>query len=267
MDRQKLLRILSFMIVTLLVVSVALNAFAKYDTIPYGEQSDRVRTMQSALKKKGYYRGSVDGKFGPSTKSAVYRYQASIGLKADGKPGDRTLTALLDGGSTAINTTKNSEKNAFVPKDPRSLYYGCTGPRVTNLQRALAAAGYFKGTVDGKYGDMTELAVRKFQTKRGLHVDGVVGRKTLASLNKAQSKVRLGTAFVLAIGSKGSEVKALQAKLVREGYDVWITGTMDKHGYFGEATKEMVLAWQENTGKSMTGTVKEKDYNAYVLGL
>lgn len=266
MERQKRLRILSFMVMMLLVLSVAISAFAKYETIPFGEQSNRVRQMQIALKQKGYYKGSVDGKFGAETKKAVSRYQNSIGLKADGKPGDRTLTALLEGGSKAINTTNNSEKNAFVPKDPRSLYYGCTGPRVVNLQRALAAAGYFKGTADGKYGDMTELAVRKFQAKRGLHADGIVGRKTLASLNKAQNKVRVGSAFVLAIGSRGEEVKALQAKLINKGFDVFITGTKDKKGYFGQSTKEMVLGWQEATGRAMTGTVKEADYNTLILG-
>lgn len=265
MDRQKLLRILSFMAAMLLVLSVALSALAKYQTIPFGEQSDRVRQLQNALKKKGHFKGSVDGKFGPETRKAVYRYQSSIGLKADGKPGDRTLTALLNGGSKAINTMGNAQKKSFIPQDPRSLYYGCTGARVTNLQRALAAAGYFKGAIDGKYGDMTELAVRKFQTKRGLHVDGVAGRKTLASLNKAQKKVRLGTTFLLAVGSRGNEVRSLQSKLHGLGYGSAITSPPDSAGYYGAATREMVLAWQGATGASRTGTVKESAYNALIL--
>lgn len=265
MNRQKLLRTLCFMLALILASSVALTAWAKYETIPFGEQSDRVRSMQNALRKAGYYKGSVDGKFGQATRSAVYRYQRDIGLKADGKPGHRTLTALWDGGSAALNTMKNKEKSSFVPKDPRSLYYGCTGARVTNLQRALAAAGYFKGAIDGKYGDMTELAVRKFQTKRGLHVDGVVGRKTLASLNRAQKKVRLGTAFLLAVGSRGKEVSSLQNKLNTMGYGAAITSPPDSDGYYGAATREMVLAWQHATGVPRTGTVKESVYNALIL--
>ena len=265
MDRQKLLRLLSFMLALILVSSIALTALAKYETIPFGEQSDRVRSLQKALKKAGYYKDSVDGKFGQGTRSAVYRYQRDLGLKADGKPGDRTLTALLEGKS-AINNMGNSEKKTFVPKDPKSLYYGCTGPRVSNLQRALAAAGYFKGPIDGKYGDMTELAVRKFQTKRGLHVDGVVGRKTLASLNQAQKKVRLGTGFLLAVGSRGDEVKYLQSKLKSLGYESAATSPADKNGYFGPATQEMVKAWQKATGASQTGTVKESVYNSFVAG-
>lgn len=265
MNRQTLLRALCFALALLLASGAALTALAKYQTIPYGEQSDRVRSMQSALKKAGYYKDSVDGKFGQATRSAVYRYQKGIGLKADGKPGDRTLTALLDGGSSAINTMEDAEKKAFVPKDPRSLYYGCTGPRVSDLQRALAATGHFKGKIDGKYGDMTELAVRKFQTKRGLHVDGVVGRKTLTSLNKAQKKVRLSAQFLLALGSRGAEVKALQVKLRALGYDSAMTSPGDSAGYFGPATREMVKAWQLATGVSQTGTVKESAYNALVL--
>lgn len=265
MNRQKLLRVLSFLLALALISGVALTALAKHETIPYGEQSDRVRSMQNALKKAGYYKDSVDGKFGQATRSAIYRYQTAIGLKADGKPGDRTLTALLDGGSAAINTMGDSEKKAFVPKDPRSLYYGCTGPRVASLQRALAAAGYFKGKIDGQYGDMTELAVRKFQTKRGLHVDGVVGQKTLQSLNKVQKKVRLGTQFVLAVGSRGREVDVLQAKLSALGYGSAPSTPVDTAGSFGPATQEMVKAWQAAIGAAQTGTVKESAYNALVL--
>ncbi len=50
------------------------------------------------------------------------------------------------------------------------------------IQRALAAAGYYKGTVDGKEGRQTKKAIREFQSANGLRPDGVVGRKTAEAL-------------------------------------------------------------------------------------
>ena len=73
------------------------------------ELRTQVSTLQRNLKSKGYYKGKIDGKFGQKTRSAVYRYQKAIGLTADGKPGNKTLTALYDGIS-ALNTIDGKKK-------------------------------------------------------------------------------------------------------------------------------------------------------------
>ena len=57
-----------------------------------------------------------------------------------------------------------------------------TGALVRDVQRALAAAGFDPGPVDGDYGGQTAAAVRAFQMKKGLAVDGEVGRQTAAAL-------------------------------------------------------------------------------------
>jgi N-acetylmuramoyl-L-alanine amidase len=59
---------------------------------------------------------------------------------------------------------------------------GATGATVTEIQRRLKAWGYYDGAVDGVYGSRTEAAVRYFQRKNGLSVDGQVGDRTLAAL-------------------------------------------------------------------------------------
>ncbi|MBS6511474.1 MAG: peptidoglycan-binding protein, partial [Clostridiales bacterium] len=46
---------------------------------------------------------------------------------------------------------------------------------VQEIQRRLKAWGYYSGNVDGIYGDQTYRAVRYFQSKNGLAVDGIVG--------------------------------------------------------------------------------------------
>ena len=58
---------------------------------------------------------------------------------------------------------------------------------VRQIQRALAGAGF--GVIcDGYYGQITEEAVKAFQSKKGIKPDGVVGPKTLALLIPARFK-------------------------------------------------------------------------------
>ena len=59
---------------------------------------------------------------------------------------------------------------------------GASGATVTEIQTRLKAWGYYNGVVDGVYGSRTEAAVRYFQRKNGLSVDGQVGDQTLAAL-------------------------------------------------------------------------------------
>lgn len=59
---------------------------------------------------------------------------------------------------------------------------GSSGETVSEIQRRLKNWGYYFGSVDGIYGSQTEKAVRYFQQKNGLSVDGQVGNQTLAAL-------------------------------------------------------------------------------------
>src|SRR5437870_184363 len=58
-------------------------------------------SIQSSLAAKGFYRGSIDGKWGPMTSSAVASFQSSQGLAANGVPTMETLSML---GVTPVNT-------------------------------------------------------------------------------------------------------------------------------------------------------------------
>lgn len=55
------------------------------------------------------------------------------------------------------------------------------------VQTKLKNWGYYKGNVDGIYGAKTKEAVRLFQRKNGLAVDGIVGKKTAAALGMTLS--------------------------------------------------------------------------------
>ena len=60
--------------------------------------------------------------------------------------------------------------------------YGSTGSEVTQIQTKLKRWGYYNGNIDGVYGSKTVAAVRNFQAKNGLKVDGIAGQKTLQAM-------------------------------------------------------------------------------------
>ena len=59
---------------------------------------------------------------------------------------------------------------------------GSSGATVREIQQRLLDWGYYSGSVDGIYGSETEKAVRYFQEKNGLAVDGRTGPATLEAL-------------------------------------------------------------------------------------
>ena len=60
--------------------------------------------------------------------------------------------------------------------------YGSRGNEVKTIQEKLKRWGYYNGSVDGIYGTKTVAAVKKFQQKNGLTVDGIAGQKTLQAM-------------------------------------------------------------------------------------
>ncbi len=53
---------------------------------------------------------------------------------------------------------------------------------LADIQRSLAARGFYRGTVDGRPGPMTSEAIRTFQKKVGLPADGAPTPALLAAL-------------------------------------------------------------------------------------
>lgn len=66
----------------------------------------------------------------------------------------------------------------FKPQFKRTLKYGSRGTDVKTLQNLLSIKA------DSIFGIKTMTAVKEFQTKNGLFVDGIVGPKTIATLVK-----------------------------------------------------------------------------------
>ena len=86
---------------------------------------------------------------------------------------------------TEIKTETKGENTVNVTLNV--LQKGAKGEQVKALQRMLCAMGYSLGAkkpVDGDFGTKTDAAVRAYQKKNGLTVDGIVGEKTWNKLLK-----------------------------------------------------------------------------------
>ena len=85
------------------------------------------------------------------------------------------LTVGVAAGAATVSMQVNSAYAAVIKQ-------GNTGSTVRTIQRKLKNWGYYTGSVDGIFGSKTKEAVKYFQRKNGLKVDGIVGNKTLAAL-------------------------------------------------------------------------------------
>ena len=150
-------------------------------TLYPGYTGDDVKLVQQQLKLLGYYTGSVDGKYGTSTTSAVSAFQRSAGLTVDGIAGKKTFDKLFTSQPASATAQTASQVQAPTDGSYRNLSYGATGSDVTSVQSALYALGYSLN-VSGTYDQKTVDAVKLFQKSNGLTMDGVAGPNTQKKL-------------------------------------------------------------------------------------
>lgn len=109
------------------------------------------------------------------------------------------------------------------------LKRGMKGAPVKRLQAKLGV------TADGDFGPGTQKAVREYQEKNGLAVDGIAGPETFAHMG-------LHELILLRVGSRGPQVKRLQ-----EGLGI------EADGIYGQGTKEAVEGMQRRHGLTIDG--------------
>ena len=81
-----------------------------------------------------------------------------------------------------LEAAEARHRGAGSPRAARMLVRGDQGDDVAELQRALQRAGFSLIAIDGDFGPATEAAVRAFQQREGLTVDGKAGPMTKAEL-------------------------------------------------------------------------------------
>ena len=150
--------------------------------------------------------------------------------------------ALASSGRQAQAT--QADQSEHVVLAPGSGYSGGNSAAlVRSLQRRLDGEGYSPGPIDGRYGPRTENAVERFQSARGLGVDGIAGPRTLAALRT--SVLYPGTGYA---GAGSAQVRRLQRQLRRAGFNA---GPID--GRYGPQTEAAVRRFQAAYGLQVDG--------------
>lgn len=133
--------------------------------------------------------------------------------------------------------------------DSLPLVPGASGPGVVDLQHRLSALGFeAEDDESGTFGAGTEAAVRRFQTDRGLRVDGVVGSQTWTGLVEAGHRLGDRWLYLTLPMQRGDDVAELQRRLSALGFH---GERVD--GIFGQATAAALHDFQRNAGLVVDG--------------
>lgn len=226
------------------------------------------------------------GYFEQTTQNAVRQFQRIFNLNPDGIVGKETwykikqiyngikgLSELYSEGITISEAERKYE---------RVLQKGSSGSSVRILQYYLSFLGYFNLklpyiSIDGIFGDETRDAVLTFQSLYGLDVDGIVGRDTWDMIQNAYAGVLtslpdeyrsysslLYPGYIITTGASGKVVEQLQTYLKTIAANTPSVPDVTVDGYYGDQTRNAVLAVQRLEGIEQNGQVGVLTWNAII---
>ena len=134
---------------------------------------DYTAALQGSLGKAGYYKGEVDGVYGPATVEAVEALQKAHGLPVTGTVDKATAAALqadlqAKGGAAAQTAVASTAA----------------------VQQTLKLAGFWDGPVDGTWTPALTDALKAFQIKLEVPATGTVDAATVAALQEAIAEAK-----------------------------------------------------------------------------
>ena len=189
-----------------------------------GMDGDDVAELQHRLWDLGYM-SKATGHYGSETTAAVQKFQERNGLAVDGAIGEQTREQLY-----------SEEAKANV------LAKGEVSEDIRSYQKRLKNLGYLTTEPDGKYGDDTVSAVKRFQMVNGLISDGYIGQETRLMLLSDNAEYNS-----ISIGASGDDVTRIQERLKELKYLSKVTG------YFGEDTNSALKSFQKQNGLTVDG--------------
>lgn len=125
---------------------------------------------------------------------------------------------------------------------------GDRSQQVADVQARLRALGLQVDDETGVFGDSTRHAVRTFQQRRAILVDGIVGPNTWTELVEASWRLGDRSLYLKHPPFRGDDVSLLQKRLNALGFD---SGRED--GIFGEDTARGVMEFQKEYGVAEDG--------------
>jgi peptidoglycan hydrolase-like protein with peptidoglycan-binding domain len=259
-----------------------------------GSSGQAVIRLQQDLGRLGYFNGPITGNFGSETQQAVIRFQESRGIRPDGVVGARTKEAIR-----IVLSRNNPTVGVGGDRLPNALNLGDSGDQVRELQQNLQQLGYFRMNPTGYFGPTTQEAVAAFQQDYGIVPNGIGDSQTLGTITTAlesqssvqtygqnsvqtygqnsvqtygQSSVQTyGQSSVqsyscstatgdICQGERSQRVTTVQQRLQNLGFFKGNTS-----GFYGSATRDAVIQFQQYSGLEVTGSVNFQTWQA--LGL
>ena len=212
-------------------IAMLISPDAKSYLLRRGMTGDDITAIQKRLYELGYLssKNLINGSFDSETEDAVRALQTANSISSDGKIGSETLELVY---------SEDVKANIISFGDKSDVVKAC--------QERLRILGYMTTVPDGLYGNDTLAAVKLFQSKNDLVVDGYLGPTTREVLDSASA-----VANGLMLGDEGDTVKRVQELLIKYGYMKEGSAT----GYFGEVTDNAVKAFQRANGLKVDGDV------------
>ena len=129
--------------------------------------------LQTELQQAGYYKGAIDGIYGPQTVDAVTQLQKDNGLPTTGFV-DHATAMALDQKLAALGQQAAAQEQT----------------QTASVQTVLKLTGYWTGPIDGSWTQELTDALKKFQTALGVPPTGAVDAATLAAFEQALAHVK-----------------------------------------------------------------------------
>lgn len=288
--------LLAILCVLAMVFAVPVASAASYSKV-YGQTQDKIRVRESASTNATIIDNIVkdacvyitSSKVSGSNTFVQVKYRASDGSTETGwvcqSDGKNTYVKILSaeqakskfkvsGGnvpSKAVGTFTAAERKASAANsDNTYIRQNASGETVKRIQAELKALNYYSGKITGNAGEKTVAAIKSFQRKNGLTVDGIAGPQTIAKIDaayesktgKSSSSATSSSASGLKLDSQGTKVSQLQTDLKQLGYYyAEITGN------FGSKTEAAVKAFQKAKGLTADGVAGTKTLDAIAAAL
>lgn len=243
--------------------STSISAEARSLTSQLFASPSQVRLVQDKLREKGYdVAGQVDGIWGEGTTAAVKRFQSANGLAVTGQL-DTSLLGALEIGDVLGGETSSKFLDGLLTSDRKDVdAKGFGAPlfvspaHVAQIQHVLTERGFYKGEIDGLWGEGTAEAANKYRTAMGLEADSGIDVALLHALNQQRTEVpKLSTQVTsrtegVPLNAGPMTLRAMQRELSAKGHDA---GAVD--GKWGENTREALPSFQREHELESTGTL------------
>jgi peptidoglycan hydrolase-like protein with peptidoglycan-binding domain len=114
----------------------------------------------------------VDGIPGLVTRAAIMAYESDRGLPLTGEPGQSLLQNIV------LGTDAGAGQASRVEPGPQAQAV------IKAVQRSLAGLGFAPGPINGRLGDETARAIRKFEAAQGMKESGRISGPLIARLTR-----------------------------------------------------------------------------------